>query len=204
MESRANANRARPRGLPIRRGLIALGCIALLLTSCGGGGRQLISLSVEPGDATASPPNGTFPFTATGTFDQAPPTQTNLPARWSSTDAAVATIDSNTGVATCVAIGGPVTVTASAAGKGGTLIASAKLTCQNALAGVCQVTRGIGRTLNGVCILPGQSSCQNGPDPANCPAGAFPKDLVHVFAPACGTLGDAGVIKIDASRSCNP
>jgi Big-like domain-containing protein len=106
-----------------------------LLMSCGGGDigqpqpRQLVSVSVQPSSATATQ-GSSVPFSATGTFNQAPATQTNLPAQWASSDTNIATIDANTGAATCVSIGGPVTISASAAGKGGMVNGSATLTCQ--------------------------------------------------------------------------
>jgi len=112
-----------------------LGLLVLLgvLASCGGGSigpRQLIGISVQPGNGQAIAPDGTVPFSATGTFDQAPTTQANLPVQWTSSDSTVATIDPNTGIATCLVVGGPVTVTGSAAGKGGTVHGSGTLACQ--------------------------------------------------------------------------
>jgi hypothetical protein len=108
----------------------------MVLASCGGGTpigvgtRQLIGVSVQPGSGQAVAPNGTVTFSATGTFDQAPTTQSSLPAQWASSDSNVASIDPTTGIATCLAAGGPITVTASAAGKGGMLHGSGTLTCQ--------------------------------------------------------------------------
>jgi len=106
---------------------------ALLLMSCGAGGavigpRQLTSLAVRPGNAGASP-GATFPFSATGTFNQVPFTQEKMSAHWTSSDPGIATIDPASGLATCVALGGPVTVRASSAGKGGEVLGSASLTC---------------------------------------------------------------------------
>lgn len=94
------------------------------------GPRQLVAITVQPGNGQAIEPGGTVPFTATGTFDQAPITQTNLAVQWASSDSNVATIDPNTGIATCLAEGGPITMTASAAGKGGTVHAAGTLACQ--------------------------------------------------------------------------
>jgi hypothetical protein len=109
------------------------GVAFLLLASCGGGGggpRQLIGISVQPVSGQAIAPDGTIPFSATGTFDQAPTTQANLPVQWASSDSTIATIDPNTGIATCLVVGGPITVTASAAGRGGTVHGSSTLACQ--------------------------------------------------------------------------
>jgi hypothetical protein len=111
----------------------ALFAHALLLMSCGAddaviGPRQLRSLTVRPGNAGASP-GATFPFSATGTFNQVPLTREKMSAHWTTSDPGIATIDPTSGQATCVALGGPVTVSASSAGKGGEVLGSASLTC---------------------------------------------------------------------------
>lgn len=110
--------------------VIVLGALA----SCGGGGgggpRQLLGINVQPVSGRAIAPDGTVPFSATGTFDQAPTTQSNLPVQWASSDSTIATIDPNTGIATCLVVGGPVTVTAAAPGRGGTVHGSSTLACQ--------------------------------------------------------------------------
>jgi hypothetical protein len=117
--------------IPIICGIGILVLLDMVLASCGGGGpRQLISVSVQPVSGQAIAPDGTVPFSATGTFDQAPTTQANLPVQWTSSDSTVATIDPNTGIATCLVVGGPVTVTGSAAGKGGTVNGTATLACK--------------------------------------------------------------------------
>jgi hypothetical protein len=119
----------------------ALGGVAFLgmvLAGCGGGGappigvgpRELIGVTVQPGSGQAIAPNGTVTFSATGIFNQAPSTQPSLPVQWASSDSNIATIDPTTGVATCLVVGGPITMTASAAGKGGPLHGSGTLTCQ--------------------------------------------------------------------------
>jgi Big-like domain-containing protein len=113
----------------------ALGVLTALLASCGGGTmgppppRELVSLSVQPSNATATQGN-TAPFSATGTFNQAPLVLDNLAAQWVSSDTSIATVDANTGAATCISVGGPVNITASTAGKGGMVSGSATLTCQ--------------------------------------------------------------------------
>ena len=107
------------------------GVASLLVASCGGGGpRQLIAINVQPVSGQAIAPDGMVPFSATGTFNQTPTTQSNLPVLWASSDSTIATIEPNTGIATCLVVGGPVTVTASAAGKGGTVHGSSTLACQ--------------------------------------------------------------------------
>jgi hypothetical protein len=115
--------------------LYGLGLLVLLavLASCGGGSmgpRQLISISVQPVSGQAIAPDGSVPFSATGTFDQSPTTQTNLSVQWTSSDSTIASIDPDTGIATCLVVGGPITVTASAAGRGGTVHGSSTLACQ--------------------------------------------------------------------------
>jgi hypothetical protein len=89
---------------------------------------QLIAISVSPSGAGANQ-GDVVPFSATGTFAQPPTTQPNIPAQWTSSDTSTATINPSTGAATCVGVGGPVTITASASGMGGTLQNTASLTC---------------------------------------------------------------------------
>jgi hypothetical protein len=108
-----------------------LGISLSMMASCGGSSmtqHQLIAIVVSPTGAGASQ-GDTVPFTATGTFAQPPTTQTNIPAQWTSSDTTTATINPSTGAATCVGIGGPITVTASAAGIAGTLQSTGELTC---------------------------------------------------------------------------
>jgi hypothetical protein len=50
--------------------------------------------------------------------------------QWTSSDSTVATIDPNTGIARCLVVGGPITVTGSAAGEGGTVTGTATLACK--------------------------------------------------------------------------
>jgi hypothetical protein len=102
-----------------------------MMLACGGSNfppRQLIALVVSPTGAGANQ-GDTLPFSATGTFDLAPTTQTNLSVQWASSDTSTATIDPNTGAAICIAIGGPVTITASAVGQGGKVQGTGALTC---------------------------------------------------------------------------
>jgi hypothetical protein len=111
--------------------ITGLGISLAMMASCGASNsppHQLIAIAVSPSGAGANQ-GDTVPFSATGTFAQAPTTQTDIPAQWTSSDATTATIDPNTGAATCVAVGGPVTITASAAGIAGTLQSTGSLTC---------------------------------------------------------------------------
>jgi hypothetical protein len=108
-----------------------LGISLSLMASCGGSSmtpHQLVAITVSPTGAGANQ-GDTVPFTATGTFAQPPTTQTNISAQWTSSDTATATVNPSTGAATCVGIGGPVTLTASAAGIAGTLQSTGDLTC---------------------------------------------------------------------------
>jgi hypothetical protein len=154
--------------------------IAAILASCGGGGasigqpRQLIALAVQPSPASAVQ-GGTVTFQATGTFDQAPTTQSNLPVQWASSDSSVVTIDPGTGIATCVVVGGPINITASAAGKGGMVAGSGTLTCRvrSNGAGQCEVNSST-NTLTGSCLGPDPqllNHCRVATDDANCPPG---------------------------------
>jgi hypothetical protein len=103
---------------------LGIAVLIVVLASCGGGSvgqsRQLIAVSVQPTPANAVQ-GGSVTFIATGTFDHSPTTKTNLPVRWASWGSNVVTIDPNSGTATCVVVGGPINITASAAGKSGTV-----------------------------------------------------------------------------------
>jgi len=117
--------------------VLGLGILFPMMASCGGPGsppHQLVALQVSPSGAGANQ-GDTVTFSATGTFAQPPTTQTDLPAQWTSSDTGTVSIDSTSGAATCVAVGGPVTITASAAGMAGTLQSTATLTCAAQSAG---------------------------------------------------------------------
>jgi hypothetical protein len=111
--------------------ICGLGISFSTMASCGGSSmtpHQLIAIAVSPTGAGANQ-GDTVPFTATGTFAQPPTTQTNIPAQWTSSDTTTATVNPSTGAATCVGIGGPITITASAAGMSGNLQSTGELTC---------------------------------------------------------------------------
>jgi len=177
--------------------------IGTVITNCGGGDvtplmeRQLVALAVEPANADAVAPGGTAPFSATGTFNQSPSTQTNLPAQWTSSDATIATVDSSTGIATCVATGGPVTISASAAGKGGSITGTAALTCVLAHSGLGRCLVSAGGAMNGSCIGERGGLCHQAYDPANCPPGEVP---AAVTSDQCGP----STFNVDAGRTCTP
>ncbi|HEX3320385.1 MAG TPA: hypothetical protein VHR84_06760 [Terriglobales bacterium] len=106
--------------------------LAISLGSCGGGDanfqqRQLVALTVHPAEA-GGVQGAQVPFSATATFDQAPTTKTDFAAHWASSDPTIATVNDH-GVAICLELGGPITITASASGKGGTVKSTATLTC---------------------------------------------------------------------------
>jgi hypothetical protein len=177
---------------------------ALSLTGCGGGSpsfqprRQLTSLAVQPSNGDAIVPAGTLPFSATGTYNEAPISQANMTVLWVSSNSSVATIDSNTGLATCVVIGGPVTITASAPGNGG-IEASATLNCVGSPPdhlGSCLVANG--NTLTGYCVGARGGICHEAYDPTSCSVGQPPTGVTSV------QCGSSGPFNVDASRSCTP
>jgi hypothetical protein len=197
----------RLKAILICRGLGIAASIAAFLASCGGGGasmgqtRQLIALAVQPSNGDAIAPTGTLPFSATGTFNEAPTSQANMTVQWVSSNSSVATIDPNTGLATCVAIGGPVTITASAPGNGGIVDASATLNCLGSPPGPGHIGSCLvdsGKTLTGYCVGARGGICHEAYDPTNCPVGQPP---TGVTSDQCGSSGS---FNVDASRSCTP
>jgi hypothetical protein len=192
-------NRKRTLLRPLFLGLGMSVCAGILLASCGGSSmstpsRVLLSVAVQPGNGDATVPTGTLPFTATGTFSQ-PPTTQDLSAQWSSSNASVAMVDPNTGVATCVGVGGPVTITAMTNGKQGT----AQLTCLASpppQSGHCVYVCGSTRcgALTGYCSGSVGGVCRQAYDPAHCPVGQ----------PAGGTATDSCGEGIDTTRTCAP
>jgi len=173
--------------------------IGMALAGCGGREpRQLIALDVQPSNAAAVTPRGTTPFSATGTFDQAPTTQTNLTVQWASSDSSIATVAAN-GIATCVAIGAPVRVIASAAGKGGTVHDSGMLTCvapPRSGPGHCVVPSGE-TAMNGFCVGELGGLCREAYDPTNCPPG---QAAISPGAEQC----NPSTFTVDTSSSCIP
>ena len=94
--------------------LLALAGFAIIL-ACGAGHPTIVSLQVNPQSAQATAPGGEVGFTATGTFtnNQSRELSAADGLKWSTSDSNIASIDSNTGQATCNA-SGTVTVTATA------------------------------------------------------------------------------------------
>jgi hypothetical protein len=165
------------------------------------GPRALIGLQVEPGIAQAVAPGGAVLFTATGSFDEAPFTQASLPAEWTSSDPSVATVEA--GVATCIVVGGPISVTASAPGRGGALAASGELTCvvykrppPPIRGGRCQLLSG--DVMSGYCYGVHNGVCERAYDPTDCPIGQA------ATLPELEVCASSGAINVDASGSCTP
>ena len=187
----------RPR-LILKVGFFAL--FVMVLISCGGNSMQmpsraLLSVSVQPANAQATAPTGSLPFVASGTFDQAPTSEDNLTAQWSSSDASIATIEANTGIATCVGVGGPITITASMGGKQG----MAQLTCMaspQSGSGQCVYVCGSTRcgALTGYCSSSAGNACRQAYDPVHCPVGQ----------PARATATNSCGVGIDTTRTCTP
>jgi hypothetical protein len=105
MGVRVSRNATWPTTVSICRELGVSAALALVLVRCGAQPRQLIAVAVQPSNGDAIAPTGTLPFTAAGTFNEAPITQTNLTALWTSSNSSLATIDPHMGLATCVAAG---------------------------------------------------------------------------------------------------
>lgn len=156
-------------------GVCLLAPLAVALLSCGGGAnmppRQLVQIGVDPFSGDAVAPTGTLPFSADGTFNLPPNTETNLSVLWSSSDINVATIDPNSGLATCIAVGGPVTISAAASGIKG----SGTLTCLASPppSGHC-VAGCVGDRCDqftGSCSGSSGGVCRLATDPVHCPAG---------------------------------
>jgi len=94
--------------------LVACAAISVLV-ACGAGHPTIVSLLVNPQNSQATVPNGEVGFTATGTFtnNQSRELTATDGLKWSTSDPSIASIGSNTGQATCLAVG-TVTITAQA------------------------------------------------------------------------------------------
>ena len=193
-----------------RAGFTVLGAgtwlLIFILTGCGGTGRQprvLLSIAVQPNSATAVKNRGVA-FSATGTFNQAPTTQTNLTAAWVSSDITIATIDPATGLASCIAVGGPVTVSASVtAPMGGVQQASGSLTCNDWSTiprGRCVVDSN--NALTGECAGPqllNPQNCLISTDTATCSPGQQSTSTQTI---SCGMGATAMSVAVDISTAC--
>ena len=184
--------------MPSKSSVWATMILCLFWMGCGSNPhpttRNLLSISVQPSNVEAAAPSGNSPFTATGTFDQAPTTDDNLSVTWSSSDTTIATIDSGSGLATCIAAGGPVTITATNNQKQGT----AQLNCvasQSSASGNCVYVCGSTRcgALTGYCSISTNNACKQVYAPGQCPTGQ----------PAGQTATDSCGTGVDTSRSCS-
>ena len=89
--------------------LVALAGVLLLL-ACGGSSDTIVSVQVSPQHGQGTAPNGAVNFSATGTFknDQSRALNSQDGLMWTSSDTAVATVNSLTGQATCLTAGSTV------------------------------------------------------------------------------------------------
>jgi hypothetical protein len=180
-------------------GIPFLACVISTCFGCGSSTspkpRNLLSVSVNPATAEADSPDWTLPFTASGTFDQAPTTDDNLTVAWSSSDPTIATIDANSGTATCVAAGGPITITATSGQKHGTAQLSCVMTSSHPASGNCVYDCASTRcgALTGYCSVSSGNACRQVFDPVECPTGR----------PAGGTMTDSCGLGVDTTRTCS-
>jgi hypothetical protein len=93
--------------------LVCAGMAVLL--ACGAGHPTIVSVNVNPQSAMGTAPGGEIGFTAVGVFANNQSRELNAAdgLKWSTSDSTIASIDSNTGQATCNAVG-MVTITAKA------------------------------------------------------------------------------------------
>jgi hypothetical protein len=181
--------------------------LIFIFTGCGGTSsapqpRVLLSIAVQPSSASAVKNRGVA-FSATGTFNQAPTTQTNLTAAWVSSDITIATIDPATGLANCEAVGGPVTVSASVTpASGGVQKSSGSLTCNDwstVPRGRCVVDSN--NALTGQCAGPqllNPQNCLISTDTATCSSG----QSTSTQTISCGTGATAMSVTVDISTAC--
>ena len=156
--------------------------------------RHLVGIDVQPSDADALVSSDT-PFSATGTFDKKPTTVENVSAVWISSDPTIVTVDSSSGVASCVAVGGPITITASAGGK----TDSANLSClavPPSAVGHCVYVCGSTRCgeMTGYCASSDGGACHKAYDPVHC----------RVGQPSQSQVTDACGVGVDTTSSCTP
>jgi hypothetical protein len=179
-------------GLLLATGVVVTGCGDSKPT------RHLTSLSVTPDDVEAVAPRGTAQFSVTGTFDQPPITDTGVAVQWTTSDSAVATVTAS-GVTTCLAVGGPITVTATGQGATGTVSASATLTClsSNPSVGIGKCVATDTNSLTGYCVGPRGGICREAYDPTNCPP------QTSVTNPQVDQCAQSS-FKVDPTRTCTP
>ncbi len=100
-------------------------------------GPTLVSIAVMPGSATIGV-NATQQFTATGTFSDNSTKDVTAQSTWTSSDTETASVGMTTGLATGVAPGGPVTITAT----------------DGTIKGTAQLTVSSGPTLKSIAVTP--------------------------------------------------
>lgn len=108
----------------------ALAAVSFSIAGCGDD-ILLVSLAITP-DAPTVNEGSTQQFTATGTFSDSTTSTTVAGLQWTSSATTVATIDANTGLASCL-IPGTSTITATApvvSGATETVSDTTTLTCQ--------------------------------------------------------------------------
>ena len=101
------------------------------------GAPTLVSIAVTPASATIGV-NATQQFTATGTFSDDSTKDVTAQSTWTSSVPATATLGASTGLATGVAAGGPVTITAT----------------DGTITGTAQLTVSSGPTLKSIAVTP--------------------------------------------------
>lgn len=191
--------------------LINVRNVGLLLMStlagCGGTSsapqpRMLLNIAVQPNSASAVNQRQVA-FSVTGTFNQTPTTQANLSAAWTSSDSTIVTIDPSTGLADCVAVGGPVTISAVVDSSNGSMKqASAILTCTPLTTfalGRCLVDNNNG--LTGQCAASAllTNNCSVSTDNVACVPG-LPSTSTQTIS--CGSGGTGMNVTVDISTAC--
>lgn len=175
--------------------------LAAALLSCGSASfsfppptRMLVGIDVQPSDADALVSSDT-PFSATGTFDKAPTTVEDMAAVWVSSDPTVVTVDSSSGLASCVAAGGPITITASAGGKTDTGTLSCLAAPPSAVGHCVYICPSVRcPQLTGFCASSDGNACRKAYDPVHCQKGQ----------PAQSPATDACGVAVDTASSCTP
>jgi hypothetical protein len=193
-------------------GLLSLCATFALHCGCGSSvhpNRNLLSIAVHPANSFALP-GATVPFSATATFDLPPLTENNFPSQWASSDTTLATIDAY-GVATCVQLGGPITITASASAKGSTVTAAATLNCTSQVAEIefapdpldfaCAP---VGPLFSCACTPQNTTNLiNNGTSTLSINSVSVPGSAYHLIVTTCGqqlTPGDSCSIAVGWSR----
>lgn len=200
----APATQVRSASFCFRMGFLLL--LMFVLVACGGTistnqPRVLVSIAIEPNSAIAVKQRHVA-FSVTGTFNQTPIRKANLTAAWDSSDPTIATIDPATGLAGCVAVGGPVTISASVNSHGSLKKASANLSCtpwatiplgsclvdsNNALTGQCAATQVF------------NNNCSVSTDSIACVAG---QPSISTQVASCGSGARVTNVTVDISTAC--